>query len=239
MTRCIALATLFLLIILVLSRAFQLKKLGIKAIQFGEMDKKDFFIPPFALLLFYIVFASAFGLPKIGVELFNNEFVGWVGVAVCVMGILLFMYALISFGKSFRVGLDEDHAGLVENIKRFGTTFAIIEHQIPYIRPMEKMLANECSYTQIDINTSQIIDISEAGRFLEINNIPARIIQTTEHSEDSISIVFNDGDAFIGDLYRQNLVMEDDFKSRESWELLKKSDVKRIYFAHGEEKYLN
>lgn len=91
--------------------AFQLKKLGIKSIPFGEMDKKDFFIPPFALLLFYIVFASAFGLPKVEVELFNNEFVGWIRVAVCVMGILLFICALISFGKSFRVGLDEDHPG--------------------------------------------------------------------------------------------------------------------------------
>ncbi len=111
MTRHIAAATLLFLVILVLFRAFQLKKLGIKAIRFGQMDKKDFFIPPFALLLFYMVFASAFGLPEIGVELFNNEFICWIGVAACVMGILLFIYALISFGKSFRVGLDEEHPG--------------------------------------------------------------------------------------------------------------------------------
>ncbi len=111
MMRYIAIVSLFLLVILVLLRTFQLKKLGIKAIQFGEKDKKDFFIPPFALLLFYIVFASAVGLPKIGAELFNNEFVGWIGVTVCIIGTLLFIYALVSFGKSFRVGLDEDHPG--------------------------------------------------------------------------------------------------------------------------------
>lgn len=111
MMRYIAAATLFLLVTLVLSRAFQLKKLGIKALRFGEMDKKDFLIPPFALLLFYIVLTSTFGLPKIGAELFNNEFAGWIGVIVCIIGILLFLYALVSFGKSFRVGLDEDHPG--------------------------------------------------------------------------------------------------------------------------------
>lgn len=111
MARYIAVATLLLLVLLVLSRAFQLKKIGIKAIRFGEMDKKDFLIPPFALFLFYIVLASVFGLPKIGVELFNNEFIGWIGAAACVTGILLFLYALISFGKSFRVGLDENHPG--------------------------------------------------------------------------------------------------------------------------------
>lgn len=111
MTKYIAAATLILLILLVMARAFQLKNLGIKAVQFGEMDKRDFLIPPFALLLFYMVFASAFGLPGIGAELFSNELAGWVGAVICIMGILLFIYALISFGRSFRVGLDEDHPG--------------------------------------------------------------------------------------------------------------------------------
>ncbi len=111
MTKYIAAATLALLVILVLVRARQLKKMGVKAIQFGERDKKDFLIPPFALLLFYIVLASAFELPKIGAELFADGFIAWIGVAVCVIGILLFTYALVSFGKSFRVGLDEEHPG--------------------------------------------------------------------------------------------------------------------------------
>ncbi|MFT4007643.1 MAG: isoprenylcysteine carboxylmethyltransferase family protein [Lacrimispora sp.] len=111
MVRYIAAAALVLIIILVFLRAAQLKKLGIKAVQFGEKDKKDFLIPPFALLLFYSVFAGAFGLPEVGSELFHNEFAGWLGAALCVMGILLFAYALVSFGKSFRVGLDEDRPG--------------------------------------------------------------------------------------------------------------------------------
>lgn len=111
MTKYIAVATLVLLIIMVAFRAHQLKRLGIKAVQFGEMDKKEFLIPPFFLLFFYIVVASAFGLPNIGTELFNSELVGWIGAALCVIGILLFIYAVISFGKSFRVGLDEDHPG--------------------------------------------------------------------------------------------------------------------------------
>ncbi len=111
MTGYIAIAILFLLVILVLSQVFKLKKLEIKAIKFGEMDKKDFLIPPFALLLFYIVFASVFNLPKIGVELFHSDPLAWIGVVLCVIGIIFFIYAIISFGKSFRVGLDEDHPG--------------------------------------------------------------------------------------------------------------------------------
>jgi protein-S-isoprenylcysteine O-methyltransferase Ste14 len=85
--------------------------MGIKAMKFGENDKKDFLIPPFALLFFYLIFASALNLPKLGVELFSNEIVRWIGVALCLPGLILFLLSLISFGKSFRVGLDEDHPG--------------------------------------------------------------------------------------------------------------------------------
>ena len=51
----LAVLTLALLVILVVSRIILMGKLGIKAMRFGEMDKKDFLIPPFALIYFYLV----------------------------------------------------------------------------------------------------------------------------------------------------------------------------------------
>lgn len=107
----IAVITIILLITMVIIRSIQLKRLGIKAFKFGEMDKKDFIIPPFALLLFYVIFSNTFNLPRLGTELFRNEFIGWIGTVLCLLGLFLFLYSLISFGKSFRVGIDEDHPG--------------------------------------------------------------------------------------------------------------------------------
>ncbi len=104
-----ALATIFLLMALVLLRVYLLHKVGIKAMKFGETDKKDFLIPPFALLFFYLILASALDLPKLGTELFGSEVIGWIGVGLCMFGLVFFLLSLISFGKSFRVGLDEDH----------------------------------------------------------------------------------------------------------------------------------
>ena len=106
-----AIVTVILLVILVLSRVFMMDKMGIKAMKFGEMDKKDFLIPPFALLFFYLIVASALNLPKLGVELFSNEIIRWIGVALCILGLILFLLTLISFGRSFRVGIDEKHQG--------------------------------------------------------------------------------------------------------------------------------
>jgi Putative protein-S-isoprenylcysteine methyltransferase len=106
-----AIITIILLMAMVLSRVFMLKRQGIKAMQFGEMDKKDFLIPPFALLFVYLIIAHTFNLPKFGSLLFKSGLVNWIGAAICIVGLIIFLMSLIAFGKSFRVGLDEQHPG--------------------------------------------------------------------------------------------------------------------------------
>ena len=116
----IALTVFFLLIISVLVRVRVLKNLGIDAFQFGKMDKKDFIIPPFVLLFLYLFIANAFNLPRFGDLPFQNDILAWVGVGSCILGLALFLWALISFGKSFRVGLDENSPGSLVTSGAFG-----------------------------------------------------------------------------------------------------------------------
>ena len=87
-----------------------MKQRGIKAIHFGNIDKKDFLIPPFAAFYFYVVFAAAFGFPTIAKhQLFNSAEISWIGVIFCLAGLVLVLLTLVSFGRSFRVGIDVDH----------------------------------------------------------------------------------------------------------------------------------
>jgi len=104
-----------LLIGLVFIRTRNLKKQGIEAVEFGKKDKKDFFILPFALFYFYLIIANAFNLPTIkGRELFQSEMLSWVGVLICLIAIVFFLWSMISFRKSFRVGLVDNTAqGLI------------------------------------------------------------------------------------------------------------------------------
>ena len=102
--------TMVLLVGMVLTRALLLRRQGIQAMNFGKTDKTDFLIPPFALFYFYLVFAAAFDWPTVSrQEFFNSGIISWVGVLVCVMGLALFLWSLVSFGRSFRVGIDKDH----------------------------------------------------------------------------------------------------------------------------------
>jgi protein-S-isoprenylcysteine O-methyltransferase Ste14 len=99
--------TLLLLVGSVLLRVALMKRAGVKAMHFGGIDRKDFLIPPFALFYFYTVFAAAFGLPLLSTRRwFQSEATAWVGVLLCCAGLAILLASLVSFGRSFRVGID-------------------------------------------------------------------------------------------------------------------------------------
>ena len=109
MQRYFGALAIVLLIGMVWFRVLLMRRKGIKAMKFGSIDKKDFLVPPFALFYFYIVFAAAFHLPTVSrQEFFHSGIVSWIGVLLCLAGLFLLFLSLVSFGKSFRVGIDPD-----------------------------------------------------------------------------------------------------------------------------------
>jgi protein-S-isoprenylcysteine O-methyltransferase Ste14 len=101
--------TIVLLLGMVLSRVFLLRRQGIKAMKFGETHKTDFLIPPFAFFYFYVIFAAAFGWLSIThQQFFHSEATAWIGVLLCVAALLLMLWSLVSFQQSFRIGIDTD-----------------------------------------------------------------------------------------------------------------------------------
>jgi protein-S-isoprenylcysteine O-methyltransferase Ste14 len=104
----LAALTMVLLLGMVLTRVILMRRTGTRAVHVGRIDKTDFLILPFAL--FYTVFAAAFDLPTVSTQrFFESEIVAWVGVFLCFTGVILFLLSLVSFGQSFRVGIDIDH----------------------------------------------------------------------------------------------------------------------------------
>jgi len=103
--------TIIVLLAIVLVRVQLLRRRGITAMRFGELDKTDYLIPPFAFFYFYIVLANAFGWPTPLPTSHPSLLMFWLGALSCAIGLLVMLLALISFGRSFRVGIDTDHPG--------------------------------------------------------------------------------------------------------------------------------
>src|SRR5262244_2953134 len=112
MHRYLAALTIVLFVGMVVTRLLLLKRQGIAALKFGDTHKSDFLIPPFALFYFYLVFAAAFGLPTLSSkQIFHSGISEWLGVACCFTGLSFLLWSLISFGKSFRIGIDTSRPG--------------------------------------------------------------------------------------------------------------------------------
>lgn len=110
MPKYFAALSIVLLLGMVLTRVLLMKRKGIEAMNFGKIDRADFLIPPFALFYFYLVFANTFNLPTISrQELFHSGIISWIGVFFCLVELVLLSWSLVSFGASFRVGIDNDH----------------------------------------------------------------------------------------------------------------------------------
>jgi protein-S-isoprenylcysteine O-methyltransferase Ste14 len=104
-----AVLTIVLMLGMVITRIFMMRRRGIEAFHFGNIDKTDFLIPPFPLFYFYLVFANAFHWPTVSrQEFFQSESIAWIGVLFCLAGLILVGWSLISFGQSFRVGIDTE-----------------------------------------------------------------------------------------------------------------------------------
>lgn len=110
MQHYLAALTMVVMLVMVVTRVIIMKRKGIEAMKFGQIDKTDFILPPFALFYFYLVFAAAYQLPTPSrQEFFQSELISWLGVLFCMAGLLLLLWSIVSFGQSFRVGIDQDH----------------------------------------------------------------------------------------------------------------------------------
>lgn len=121
MPKYLAALTIFLLLGMVMVCVYLLKRKGIEAMNFGKIDRTDFIIPPFALFYFYLIFAHTFNLPTISRQVFfQSDVVAWVGVALFSVGLAILLWSMVSFGQSFRVGIDTSHPDKLVTTGVFG-----------------------------------------------------------------------------------------------------------------------
>jgi len=103
----------------VIAKSFLMSQRGTRAIVFGKTDRADSLLIPFMLGFIYLLCAQTFDLsaPAFLVARFWGAELGGggapitaiIGIALCVAAVIGLIATLISFGTSFRVGIDEQH----------------------------------------------------------------------------------------------------------------------------------
>lgn len=111
------------LIVMVLLKVIKMKQSGLQAFVFAKTHRSDLCLPPIALFVIYHLFANVFDLPRIsGKNLIELPLLEYLGFMFCMLGVGLFLWGLISFKTSFRVGIDDQKPGQLVTTGAFAYT---------------------------------------------------------------------------------------------------------------------
>jgi len=136
-----------------------------------------------------------------------------------------------------------DHIGLIGELQHLGVKLLLIDKQLATVHFPDGIFRRDrhLRYVPIDEKQAAIISCGVSREFLRSIGIEGEIISTSSHSKDSISVILDCGDCFVGDLepfeylggYENNLQLQKD------WSLIMSRKPKRTFYAHANEKILD
>jgi glyoxylase-like metal-dependent hydrolase (beta-lactamase superfamily II) len=127
-----------------------------------------------------------------------------------------------------------DHAGLAQELKRAGVPLLVLDVQVSAIPIMKTWTKPRDRYVDITLHDNVTLSTPGSRSVLEGLGIPGEIVHTPGHSDDSVSLLLDDGSAFTGDLTHPAFAAGSDAAVvAASWRRLRERGATRVYPAHG------
>ena len=135
-----------------------------------------------------------------------------------------------------------DHMGLAGELQQRGVKLLLADVQRPFVHASDGIFARDrrLSFRAVDENAATGFSCAESRAVLKTLGIKGEILHTPSHSEDSISLLLDEGSCLVGDLeplaylagYGENPALKSD------WERILARHPKRILYAHANEQIL-
>lgn len=133
-----------------------------------------------------------------------------------------------------------DHIGLISELMSKGVKLILIDAQVNCVHFADEIFARDKSlhYRPISENNAEIIRCDESRAFLNRIGIDGEIVSTTSHSDDSISLVLDNGTCFVGDLEPIEYLYsyDNNEKLKRDWQIIMNCNPKAVYYGHANEK---
>ncbi len=127
-----------------------------------------------------------------------------------------------------------DHAGAAQELKNVGMGLLVMEEQRSAIATLKTWMKPSNHYVDIDERDNRVIAIADSRAFLRSLGIDGEVVPTPGHTNDSVSVLLDDGSAFIGDLTLPTMADAGAFDTvRQSWVLLRSKGAKQVFPGHG------
>lgn len=134
-----------------------------------------------------------------------------------------------------------DHMGIAGELMKLGIKLLLLDVQKDYVQYSDSIFDKEKNGSYIPVHADQatVITCCESRAFLKELGIGGEIVHTPGHSDDSISLVLDDGSAIVGDLYTwESTLGYDNPQVMDSWKLLISKGVKLAFYGHANEQLI-
>ena len=131
-----------------------------------------------------------------------------------------------------------DHMGLISELMKQGVRLLLADVQKDFVHYSDRIFARDrLPYLPIDEESATVISCRAGREFLASIGISGEIIHTPSHSEDSIALILDDGDCFVGDLepFENIEAYEDNTGMKKDWDRILSFRPKRVYYSHRPE----
>ena len=136
-----------------------------------------------------------------------------------------------------------DHMGLVGELVSMGVKFLVMDTQVPNLHFSDDLFSRDKTLRilpSVPEDKAEVIACKDSRAFLAALGIDGEIVSTPSHSEDSITLVLDSGDCFVGDLepmefmdgYEENSALQSDWKKVMSF------SPRVIHYGHAPERKL-
>ncbi len=128
-----------------------------------------------------------------------------------------------------------DHMGLIPDLMKQGVKLLLIDTQKGFVHFSDYIFARDrLPFEPVDETGATVISCADSRKFLAGIGISGEIISTPSHSPDSISLVLDDGDCFVGDLQPREYMgaYEENEAVKADWARLMDFRPGRVFYAH-------
>lgn len=127
-----------------------------------------------------------------------------------------------------------DHAGIAGDLQRQGCKLIILENQVAAVPALKKYVKPPQQAHDVDLSSCVRLTNEASRAFLKTLGIAGEIVHTPGHSDDSNTLVLDEGVAFTGDLHPWTMAAEESQSEiEESWAKLRALNVRKVYPRHG------
>lgn len=128
-----------------------------------------------------------------------------------------------------------DHMGLIGELMNQGVKLLLVDTQKEAVHFSDRIFKKDnLTYTAINETAATVISCRGSRSFLSSIGISGEIVHTPSHSNDSISLILDDGSCFVGDLDPSEFIEAYDNSTmlKNDWDLITSFAPKTIFFAH-------